>query len=424
MSTTITNKPKSKESRKIARYSLLVMGAGFIGTIPFQGNVWVDLLQGGFEAGLVGGLADWFAVTALFRHPLGIPIPHTALLPKNRKRMTNALVATVKNDWLSKESIQAKIRQIPFTNLFISKIEKELHTDAFRNGLVSLIKKMIRYIDVEKLTPVVKEQLVATAGKIDMANLLQLFSNHLLKEKIDQRVLDHALQKAENWLKEDETSYRLGSVSMNLLNKIEVEGILQFALNSIRNLLSEEKLGSIVKKLLLKGVYSLQEERDPNREALLNYIQTELQEISANQELMLGIENWKNQLLANWELDETITKTLQQFQQTTIELIEDEAFIDTYLIPLVKNVLTNIQEQHSKVDAWIQKQIYILVENNHEQIGHLVQENLDKLDNETLIDMMENNIGKDIQWIRVNGAVCGFIIGIILTGIQAIAGLF
>ena len=72
---------------------------------------------------------------------------------------------------------------------------------------------------------------------------------------------------------------------------------------------------------------------------------------------------------------------------------------------------------------WIQKQITVLVENNHSQIGNLVQENLDKLDNETLIDMMENNIGKDLQWIRVNGAVCGFIIGIVLTGIQALSKL-
>ncbi|WP_318503367.1 DUF445 domain-containing protein [Bacillus sp. T3] len=415
---------KGKESRKIARYSLLVMSVGFIATIPFQGNVWIDLLQGGFEAGLVGGLADWFAVTALFRHPLGIPIPHTALLPKNRERMTNALVTTVKKDWLSKESIQAKIKQVEFTNLFISKIEKELYTDAFRKGLVKLIKKMIGYIDVEKLTPVVKEQLVATAGKIDMGNILQVFSDHLLKEKFDERVLDHALNKAENWLRSDETSYRLGAVSMNMLNKIEVDGILQFALNSIRNLLSEEKLGSIVKKLLLNGVHSLQDERDQNREALLVYIRNELQDINANKELLDGIENWKNQFIANWKPDHAITKTLSQFQQSTLELIEEESFIDTYLIPFVKHVLENIKEQNKKVDHWIQNQIYILVENNHEQIGHLVQENLDKLDTETLIDMMENNIGKDLQWIRVNGAVCGFIIGIILTGIQAIASLF
>ncbi len=106
---------KAKGSRKIAIYSLIIMGVGFIATTPFQGPILVDLLHGGFEAGLVGGLADWFAVTALFRHPLGIPIPHTALLPNNRKRITNGLVSMLKKDWLSKESILEKVKHIPFT---------------------------------------------------------------------------------------------------------------------------------------------------------------------------------------------------------------------------------------------------------------------------------------------------------------------
>ena len=57
---------------------------------------------------------------------------------------------------------------------------------------------------------------------------------------------------------------------------------------------------------------------------------------------------------------------------------------------------------------------------NHSKIGKLVQENLDKLDDKTLIEMIENNVGKDLQWIRVNGAVCGFMIGLVLEGIKAI----
>ena len=68
----------------------------------------------------------------------------------------------------------------------------------------------------------------------------------------------------------------------------------------------------------------------------------------------------------------------------------------------------------------VTKQVVKLVENNHSKIGKLVQENLDKLDDKTLIEMIENNAGKDLQWIRVNGAVCGFMIGLVLEGIKAI----
>ena len=68
----------------------------------------------------------------------------------------------------------------------------------------------------------------------------------------------------------------------------------------------------------------------------------------------------------------------------------------------------------------VTKQVVTLVEKNHSKIGKLVQENLDKLDDKTLIEMIENNVGKDLQWIRVNGAVCGFMIGLVLEGIKAI----
>jgi uncharacterized membrane-anchored protein YjiN (DUF445 family) len=411
---------KPKESKKIARVSLIIMGIGFVATIPFQGTFWVDLLQGGFEAGLVGGLADWFAVTALFRHPLGIPIPHTALLPKNRKRMTNALVSMLKNNWLSKESIQKKITQIHFTDKLIAILEKELQKEPLRKALIKMLKRLITLIDVEKLTPVIKKQILSSLSNIEMNKLLALASSQLLNEQFDKKALDYLLKKAESWLNQEQTSYKLGAVSMNVLNKIELDGILQFALKSLQNILNEEKLGNIIKNLLLSVINSLKHERDPNREALILYIQKEIQGLNDNQQILDGLENWKNQLLAKWEPDQTIQNSLLQIQQTALEFVEGEDFIDTYLMPVLNRILDTLKEKREDLDQWIKKQITILVENNHELIGNLVQENLDKLDNKTLIDMMENNIGKDLQWIRVNGAVCGFIIGIFLTLIHAL----
>ncbi len=109
-----------QKTHRLATISLAVMGIGFIATIPLQKSFWGALLQGGFEAGLVGGLADWFAVTALFRHPLGVPIPHTALLPKNRNKITAAIISMLENDWLTKESIRQKIDDIPLMEKLFS----------------------------------------------------------------------------------------------------------------------------------------------------------------------------------------------------------------------------------------------------------------------------------------------------------------
>jgi len=411
---------KKKSSRKLARISLVVMLVGFLATMPFQDITWVLLLHGGFEAGLIGGLADWFAVTALFRHPLGLPIPHTALLPKNRNRMINGLVSVLKNDWLSKESIQDKVKHVPFTEKIHQIAAEKIQTTIFQQLAVKWIQQMIRYLDAEKLAPFVKKQIIAALSNVDMKKILHMISNQLLTEKVEEKALDHILAKVELWLKKEETVHKLGNVSMNVLNNVKAEGMLQFAIKSIQNLMTEEKIGRIIQNLLISAVKSLRYEYEPNREALLTFIRKEIEGLTDNEKVLLGIEKWRTRLLDNWKSDDTIAEALKQVQQKALEFVEGERFMEDYLLPLAENLLGKMIENKLVIDVWIQKQLSILIENNHDKIGDLVRDNLNKLDDETLIDMIENNVGKDLQWIRVNGAVCGFIIGILLSIVQVV----
>ncbi|ALF11258.1 DUF445 domain-containing protein [Parageobacillus thermoglucosidasius] len=420
----ISKKSKQpKKSKRLASFSLAVMGAGFVATIPFQGSHLGNLLQGGFEAGLVGGLADWFAVTALFRHPLGVPIPHTALLPKNRQRITKALVSTLENDWLSKESIRSKIKQIHLTEKLLSVLEKEIYSDSVKRGAVSLIAQMIGHIPVEKVAPFVEKEIKSSVRSIEINAVLPFAIDQVLIREYDEKSFDYLLDKAEEWIKERDTKNQLGNLAIRVLDNIELDGFLRFALKSFQNLLNEEKLGSILQNLLLSVVSNLRQKDDPNRKALLLHVRKELQNIKDNKELLGEIENWKDHLIDRWEPAEKITEILQRAQQKALAFVQDGKFTDTYLLPFLTRLLNDLQKNPEKlhiIENWIQKQIIHLVEENHSKIGQLVQENLDKLDNETLIHMMENKIGTDLQWIRVNGAVCGFIIGILLTEIKAL----
>ena len=102
---------------RAATNSLLILAFGLAGALLLDrlfwpGNLWIAAFIAGCEAGLVGGLTDWFAVTALFRHPFGLRLPHTAILPNNRDRIADALVSMVENDLLHKESLRVKIKQL------------------------------------------------------------------------------------------------------------------------------------------------------------------------------------------------------------------------------------------------------------------------------------------------------------------------
>ncbi|MCC2473504.1 DUF445 domain-containing protein [Bacillus cereus] len=413
----------SLQTKYIAGISLGVMGIGFAASIPFQGTVAGEIIQGGFEAGLVGGLADWFAVTALFRHPMGIPIPHTALLPKNRKRVTKGLIHTLENEWLTKESITNKVKEMQLAQMVLQIAEREMQSDAVKKGIVTIAEKAIVSIDTEKLAVIIEKELKTYLHTINTSNILQVLVDQLVVQEYDEKTLDYILVKVKDWTAQDEARYQLGSLGMKAMENIKVDGFLQFTLKSFMNIVDEDKIGGILQKFIISNINSLQDADNSTRQLILAKIRQEIINVKENEALLQELENWKEKWIANWNATDKIKEMLEQVQQRAVVFVNNEEFADKYVIPFLQTQMNKIKEDEQtvqKIEEWLQKQVVKLVENNHSKIGKLVQENLDKLDDKTLIEMIENNVGKDLQWIRVNGAVCGFMIGLVLEGIKAI----
>ncbi|KXY44060.1 DUF445 domain-containing protein [Bacillus sp. FSL M7-1020] len=413
----------SLQTKYIAGISLGVMGVGFAASIPFQGTIAGEIIQGGFEAGLVGGLADWFAVTALFRHPMGIPIPHTALLPKNRKRVTKGLIHTLENEWLTKESITNKVKEMQLAQMVLQIAEREMQSDAVKKGIVTIAEKAIVSIDTEKLAVIIEKELKTYLHTINTSNILQVLVDQLVVQEYDEKTLDYILVKVKDWTAQDEARYQLGSLGMKAMENIKVDGFLQFTLKSFMNIVDEDKIGGILQKFIISNINSLQDADNGTRQLILSKIRQEIINVKENEALLQELENWKEKWIANWDATDKIKEVLEQVQQRAVTFVNKEEFADTYVIPFLQTQMNKIKEDEvtvQKIEDWLQKQVVTLVEKNHSKIGKLVQENLDKLDDKTLIEMIENNVGKDLQWIRVNGAVCGFMIGLILEGIKAI----
>ncbi|MFJ7727982.1 DUF445 domain-containing protein [Neobacillus sp. NPDC097160] len=415
-------KQKNK-SQYLATISLAVMACGFLATLPIRDTILGIILQGGFEAGLVGGLADWFAVTALFRHPLGIPIPHTALLPKNRKRIIAGIISMLENDWLTKESIRKKIDTINFSEKLFSIIDKEIHSQAVQKNLINLLQHLIKTIDTKRIAPVIEKELKSQLNKLETKEYLPLMIDQVMERKYDEKTLDLILKEIYEWAEKDSTKYKLGGLAVDAVENIKADGFMQFALKSFRNLVNEEKLGNIIQNLILKGVDSFRDPFNQNRKTLIIHIQKKLQSVKNDEKVYEELNHLKTQMIEKWQPQEQIISLLDQLQQKVYDIIEEPSFFDDYILPVIIGGLENIKENPEKVNAletWIKQQISIFVDNNHSRIGKLVEENLERLDDKTLINMVETNVGKDLQWIRVNGAVCGFLIGLVLVGIKAL----
>jgi uncharacterized membrane-anchored protein YjiN (DUF445 family) len=409
-----------KQSKYIAGTSLGIMSAGFIATLPFY-NENVLLLQSGFEAGLVGGLADWFAVTALFRHPLGIPIPHTALLPKNREKVTLALIAVIEKELLNKESILQKIKEIQISESLLLFAEKQLSQPYVQKGIISFAAQLIRQFDVIKLAPFVEREIKAFVNQIDLTPIVEKLVDEIVLRAYDEKAFDYLIEKVEFWAEQPETRDGIGRMALSALSRLEVGGLMQFGLNAFIGFMNEEKLGNIIQNLILSTLRDLRQPEDALRSKILWILRDELNKLTTNVTLLKELEAWKLQWVEQFDFASSLQKLFSGLQDKLIEALEQEQFVEDKMLPFITDLVQKLRADHERIEQfehWIHLQIAQLLETHHLQIGMLVRDNLEKLDNAKLTEMLEDKIGQDLQWIRVNGAFCGFLIGIVLGAIK------
>jgi uncharacterized membrane-anchored protein YjiN (DUF445 family) len=140
-----------RRNRAIASTLLVAMAGLFIATtLVHEPGFWILLVRATAEAAVVGALADWFAITALFRHPLGLPIPHTAIVPKNKDRIGEGLAAFIEHNFLTPEIVRAKLRSIDLAGLFADWLSSPATADAVAVRLVRMMPHLLAAVDVRE----------------------------------------------------------------------------------------------------------------------------------------------------------------------------------------------------------------------------------------------------------------------------------
>ena len=406
---------KVKTNQK-ALMSLIIMLIGFIFTLFSNNKIIAMLLQSGFEAGLVGGIADWFAVTALFRYPFGIPIPHTALLPNNRNRITTSLVSIVENDLLGKSSILNKIHQLNVVQKFLNMCKNNIYSNEVKSGINYIIKSGIGSFSITNASTYLHSLIISYLDRLDSKKLIEVLTNACLKYNCEQKIFDILLDKLEEAVKTEEIKKEIASTAFSAIKKLQVNGIMQYTLKTVSSIVGEEKIGSIIQDLIILILKELKNIDNPSRSMILNWIRDNIKNISNDENIMQKINEYKGDLTNNVQLYDFVVQILNKVQSTILSYTNDNNYIEKNILPLLDNlinkILTDVQ-LINKLEQYIQEQVSDYINNNHEKIGKLVKENIEKLDNKTLIELIEDKVGDDLQWIRVNGAICGFFIGLI-----------
>lgn len=416
--------PKTS-TRRLATVSLIFMAVGFVVSLPFKENAWVFWLQSGFEAGLVGGIADWFAITALFRHPLGLKIPHTNLLPKNRERVIESIVHMLETDLLNKESIVAKLQHMTLADRVIKILRSILVLPAFRATVTELLIGLIRKLPKEAILEFANTRVTETIKAYPSKRLAVRAMELNEERRLDEWLMDQLLDYGQRLLEDPIIRDQIGRLAYTAMIDQEKNTFLRVTARTVQKVYSEEKLSLVIQGVLLTVIQDMRHVHHPNRLAILDHLRRNLAQLSIDEERLAKIDAWKASEVDRFDFVPVIERA---YDAGLIELeryLTSDAFWTERAMPMLSRALDD-WEQHptfkDSSDQWMKEQLVRFVEQNHQKIGGLVRENLNRFDTETLIHMIEDKVGSDLQWIRVNGALCGFIIGLILGAIKVFVG--
>lgn len=406
-------------TKYIATSSLIVMGIGFILTLFMPQNIVVRLMQGGFEAGLVGGFADWFAVTALFRHPMGIPIPHTSLLLSNRGKIVNSLIAAMETELLNKESIKNRLLQAKVFKSLASGAFRMIRKREVRKNIVSSIKSLAEALPLEQVASSVQTAMVSYVRNKELEPMVAQAAISIVEKQYDEKVLDYALDYGKKWASKPETEVLLGQIVHSKIQELQLGGMKGFAIQAFLGFMSEEKLGSLLTGLMVSSIDDLSKPASAYRERILQEVRVQITTAALNPAVTLQIKSWLETKLTDESTERFILNQLEDLRgQLVLKLDREYDNGGRIVLSSFRWVVTMLNKQESLVNRWEQGLLNLivnLVESNYYRIALLAKDNLDKMDDQALVQMLEEKVGNDLQWIRVNGALCGFIIGILLT---------
>lgn len=408
-----------KKMKTLATVLLLLALIGAVASWPFRQNFWGGLALSTFEAALVGALADWFAIVAIFRHPLGIKfIPHTAIIPNNRERIINSIADIVENQWLSLDIIRAKINDYQIIDRLSSSIESQEGKKRLESIVLSLMVNTIKDIEPAYVAKFIQQVIKENFTEINIteelvekfeSSLKELYGDDVINFLIDKLCImteDYSFIKVvKNTLHKAANDYATKGGFFRRLGKGLGEGL---------DVINYEEAAESISKKFADFLEDIKDEYNPYRARIKKSIENIKFTNQESVSVMLG--SLVQKTIDTDDGFNTIVNLVSVLKaQLITEDIEKSPLIK-YFAEMITEQIRNIKADDLKkaeFEGWIKKAGIEIVERYHSLVGNLVKENLQSLNDQSFVDSLEDKVGEDLQWIRVNGTVIGALVGIV-----------
>ena len=357
------------------------------------------------EAAMVGGLADWFAVTALFRRPLGLPIPHTAIIPENKDRIADTMAGFLRDNFLTPAVVGRRMGSMNLAQAVGGYLADPRATQdsRIRAGAGELAVEVLESLDPERLGTQVRTGLKTQLAKLEVAPLLGGMLEAMIADGRHRPLIDKIIRWAGLVLEDNETLVR------DMVHK-RANAVLRFTG-------LDERLANSV----LDGLYKLLAEVlvDPDH-PLRSKIEEGLQDLAhglrEDPEMRERIERMKQELLENPAIGDWWQGVWERVRANLIESIRSSNgstghdYIGETLGELGA-ALRDDERLQRQVNRFARRTAVGVATRYGDQIVRLVSETVKRWDAQTITDRVESAVGRDLQFIRINGTLVGGLVG-------------
>ena len=386
---------------------LLVMAAVFVAARALEPRYpWLSVVKAFAEAAMVGGLADWYAVTALFLHPLGLPIPHTAIIPRNKDRIGEALATFIRDNFLIPSVVARRMRNIDVAGA----VGRFLQTPAsegtrIRAGASRLIADIFESLDDERLGGIVKGAVASRIRKMEVSPLL----GHALASAINEDRHVPMLEAAIRW-----TARALDANEPLIREMVHKKANWVLKLAGLDAKLADAIVDGLRKLTLEMSTDPAHPVRMKIEEALAQLAN----DLQTRPETRERVEAIKEQLLDNRSVSLWIDAVWQKGREAIIRAARNpDAVLAGKLGEVLKSMGTTLESDpriRAAINQFTRRAVVGLSASYGSSMVRLVSDTVRTWDARTVTERLEAAVGRDLQYIRINGTLVGGLVGVVI----------
>lgn len=393
--------------KTLATGLFILMAAIFITMTVLQKDHqshWIGYIRAFSEAAMVGALADWFAVTALFNYPLGIKIPHTNLIQNSKDKIGDNLGNFVVDNFLSPQNIRPYIQNLKVSVYLGDWLSNERNQMILINELSSILKDILIKLDDKSVEVFIAAKAKDMAGSIKINGVIANGITYLLNRNDHQDIITNLSSQIKTYIL---TNEKLVS------DRVEKESFF-FIPKSVDHKIAEK---------ITEGLsqYFLEVEENPNhplRAEITNKILAFADELKTDSKWKTEFDQIKAEFLKTDKLQKYAADVWQTLKASLIkEFTDNNSNLKGYIKRSLGDFVHNLQNDEAfqyRIDHWVRVTAYKYILKNTKTFGNLISDTVGNWEGRELSRKLELEVGKDLQFIRINGTIVGGLVGLLI----------